>query len=83
LEELGALDQVVRSGKPAVSDIFAYFREHPQETENFDAGMKSKAQSVVTVCPTNLVWGAKLKMAKPLYAGTVARVIESRLPTAS
>ena len=44
----GALEQVVRSGKPAVSDIFAYFREHPQETEIFDAGMKSKAQSVIS-----------------------------------
>ena len=43
----GALEQVVRSGKPAVSDIFAYFKEHPQETEIFDAGMKSKAQSVI------------------------------------
>ena len=27
----GALEQVVRSGKPAVSDIFAYFKEHPLE----------------------------------------------------
>src|SRR6266403_1329565 len=44
----GALEQVVRSGKPAVRDIFAYFREHPQETEIFDAGMKSKAQSVIS-----------------------------------
>ena len=43
----GALEQVVRSGKPAVSDIFAYFKEHPQETEIFDAGMKSKAQSAI------------------------------------
>jgi hypothetical protein len=43
----GALEQIVRSGKPAVSDIFAYFKEHPQETEIFDAGMKSKAQSVI------------------------------------
>jgi hypothetical protein len=43
----GALEQVVRSGKPAVSDIFSYFKEHPQETEIFDAGMKSKAQSVI------------------------------------
>jgi hypothetical protein len=44
----GALEQVVRSGKPAVSDIFAYFREHPHETEIFDAGMKSKAQSAIS-----------------------------------
>src|SRR5713101_915761 len=44
----GALEQVVRSGKPAVSDIFAYFREHPRETEIFDAGMKSKAQSAIS-----------------------------------
>ena len=27
--------------------------------------------------------GAKLRMAEPLFAGTVARVIQSRLPTAS
>src|ERR1700716_2343927 len=44
----GALDQVVRSGKPAVGDIFAYFREHPHETEIFDAGMKSQAQSAIS-----------------------------------
>jgi len=44
----GALEQVVRSGKPAVSDIFAYFKEHPQETEIFDAGMKSKAESAIS-----------------------------------
>jgi len=43
----GALEQVVRSGKPAVSDIFAYFKDHPQELEIFDAGMKSKAQSAI------------------------------------
>jgi hypothetical protein len=43
----GALEQVVRSGKPAVSDIFAYFKEHAQESEIFDAGMKSKAQSAI------------------------------------
>ena len=28
--------------------------------------------------PTNPAWGTKLRMAKPLFAGTVARVIESR-----
>jgi hypothetical protein len=44
----GALEQVVRSGKPAVSDIFAYFREHQQETEIFDAGMKSKALCAIS-----------------------------------
>jgi hypothetical protein len=44
----GALEQVVRSGKPAVGDIFAYFREHPQETEIFHAAMKSKAQSAIS-----------------------------------
>lgn len=44
----GALEQVVRSGRPAVSDIFAYFKEHPQETEIFDAGMRSKAQSAIS-----------------------------------
>ena len=43
----GALEQVVRSGQPAASDIFAYFKEHPQEVEIFDAGMKSKAQSAI------------------------------------
>jgi len=43
----GALEQVVRTGKPAVSEIFGYFKEHPQETEIFDAGMKSKAQSAI------------------------------------
>ena len=43
----GALEQVVRSGKPAVSDIFGYFKEHPQETEIFNAGMKSKAESAI------------------------------------
>jgi len=44
----GALEQVVRSGKPAVSDIFTYFKEHPQETEIFDAGMTSKAESAIS-----------------------------------
>src|SRR6266576_18521 len=44
----GALEQVVRSGKPAVTDIFAYFKGHPEETEIFDAGMKSKAQSAIS-----------------------------------
>jgi hypothetical protein len=43
----GALEQVARSGKPAVNDIFAYFKDHPQELEIFDAGMKSKAQSSI------------------------------------
>ena len=43
----GALEQVVRRGKPAVDDIFAYFKDHPQETEIFNAGMKSKAQSAI------------------------------------
>ena len=43
----GELEGVVRSGKPAVSDIFAYFKEHPLETDIFDAGMKSKAQSAI------------------------------------
>jgi hypothetical protein len=38
----------VRSGKPAVSDIFVYFKEHPQETEIFDAGIRSKAQSAIS-----------------------------------
>jgi hypothetical protein len=43
----GALEQVVRTGKPAVDDIFGYFKAHPQELETFDAGMKSKAQSAI------------------------------------
>ncbi len=43
----GALEDVVRSGKPAASDIFAYFKEHPQETEIFNAGMKSKAETAI------------------------------------
>src|SRR2546426_1883561 len=38
----GALEQGVRSAQPARSAICTYFREHPQETEIFDAGMKSK-----------------------------------------
>lgn len=42
-----ALEHVVRNGKPAVSDIFAYFKDHIQELEIFDEGMKSKAQSVI------------------------------------
>src|ERR1700724_317085 len=44
----GALERVVRSGKPAVTDIFAYFKEHPLETEIFAAGVKSKAQSAIS-----------------------------------
>jgi O-methyltransferase domain len=43
----GALEQVVRSGKPAVSEIFTDLKEHPEETEIFDAGMKSKAEMVI------------------------------------
>src|SRR5690242_12820949 len=43
----GALEEVVRSGKPAVSDFFAYFKEHPEETAIFDAGMKSKAEIAI------------------------------------
>jgi hypothetical protein len=43
----GSLEDVVRSGKPAVTDIFGYFKEHAQETEIFDAGMKSKAQVAI------------------------------------
>ena len=43
----GALEDVVRSGKPAVTDIFAYFRDHPHEADIFNAGMKSKAQSAI------------------------------------
>lgn len=43
----GVLEQVVRTAKPAVDDIFGYFKCHPQELETFDAGMKSKAQSAI------------------------------------
>jgi predicted transcriptional regulator len=43
----GSLEDVVRNGKPAVPDIFGYFKEHAEETEIFDAGMKSKAQSAI------------------------------------
>ena len=43
----GSLQQVVRSGKPAVNDIFGYFKEHPSETGIFDAGMKSKAETAI------------------------------------
>src|SRR5205814_2876018 len=49
----GALEQVVRSGKPAVTDIFAYFKGHPEETEIFGAGMKAKAQSAITALLTS------------------------------
>src|SRR5438132_7413769 len=43
----GSLQQFVRSGKPAVNDIFGYFKEHPSETGIFDAGMKSKAETAI------------------------------------
>lgn len=43
----GLLEQVVRKGKPAVRDIFGYFKEHPSETEIFDAGMESKAETAI------------------------------------
>jgi hypothetical protein len=43
----GALEECVRSGQPAVSDIFTYFKEHQSELEIFDAGMKSKAESAI------------------------------------
>ena len=43
----GMLDEVVRTGKPAASDIFTYFKEHQQELEIFDAGMKSKAETSI------------------------------------
>jgi hypothetical protein len=43
----GALGDVVRNGKPAVADIFTYFKEHPNEADIFNAGMKSKAQSAI------------------------------------
>lgn len=43
----GELDQTVRSGKPAVADVFEYFKEHLRELEIFDAGMKSKAQTAI------------------------------------
>lgn len=43
----GKLGEVVKSGEPAVKDIFGYFQEHPEVTEIFDAGMKSKAQGAI------------------------------------
>jgi len=43
----GELDQVARTSEPAVNDIFAYFRDHPEESEIFNAGMKAKAQSAI------------------------------------
>ena len=43
----GALEQVVRTGKPAPDDVFAYFKQHPVETEIFNAGMKSKAETAI------------------------------------
>jgi hypothetical protein len=43
----GSLEDVVRTGKPAVSDVFGYFKDHALETEIFDAGMKSKGESAI------------------------------------
>jgi cyclopropane fatty-acyl-phospholipid synthase-like methyltransferase len=43
----GKLGEVVRSGGPAIKEIFGYFQEHPEVTEIFDAGMKSKAQAAI------------------------------------
>jgi O-methyltransferase domain len=43
----GTLEQVVRTGKPAMTDAFAYLRDHPGETAIFDAGMKAKAQTAI------------------------------------
>ena len=43
----GKLGEVVKSGEPAEKDIFGYFQAHPEVTEIFDAGMKSKAQGAI------------------------------------
>jgi hypothetical protein len=43
----GELGQVVRTSKPGIDDIFAYFRDHPEESEIFNAGMKAKSQSAI------------------------------------
>lgn len=43
----GKLGEVVRTGAPVVKDIFGHFRQHPEDTEIFDAGMKSKAQAAI------------------------------------
>jgi len=43
----GELGQVARTSKPAVNDIFSYFRDHPEESAIFNAGMKAKAQSAI------------------------------------
>jgi O-methyltransferase len=42
----GALEQVVRSGKPAI-DVFAHLKQHPVETQIFNAAMKSKAETAI------------------------------------
>jgi len=43
----GKLGEVVRTGEPAVKDIFGHFKRHPEDTGIFDAGMKSKAQAAI------------------------------------
>jgi hypothetical protein len=57
-------------------------RSRTEMTGVYDSKVRSREKRDLKR-PTNPVWGAKLGMAKPLFAGTVARVIESRLPTAS
>ena len=43
----GKLGEVVRSGEPAVKDIFRYFQARPDITEIFDGAMKSKSQGAI------------------------------------
>jgi O-methyltransferase domain/Dimerisation domain len=48
----GLLEQVIRTGEPAVNTlepggIFAYFKDHAEECEVFDAGMKAKAETAI------------------------------------
>lgn len=43
----GKLGEVARTGEPAAKDIFGHFKKHPEDTEIFDAGMKSKAQAAI------------------------------------
>jgi len=43
----GSLGEAVRTGHPVAKDVFGYFKEHPAETEIFNAGMRSKAQTAI------------------------------------
>jgi len=43
----GSLRESVQSGKPVIKDVFGYFREHPEDTGIFNAGMTAKAQTAI------------------------------------